>query len=252
VIWIWMENHTWNQVLGVNGGGPYEKSVAAACGTAGSYADVGSPSLPNYIGATSGSTQGISDDAGPGSHRLTAGNLFRQVRDAGGIERSYEEAMTAPCQLSPAGRYAVKHNPAAYYIGDGDRAACQQDDVPYNALAGDLASGHLPTFAFVTPDLCHDTHDCSVSTGDQWLAGMLPALVTSPEYRSGSTAIVIMWDEYTPMPNLFIAPSIRPGTVVGSRVNHYALLRTTEEMLGLPITLGQAAGATDLRPAFNV
>jgi hypothetical protein len=247
-----MENHDWSQVLGSGGGGQYEKTLAAQCGTATNYADVGSPSLPNYIGATSGSAQGISDDAGPGSHRLTVDNLFRQVRTAGGSERSYEEAMTRACQLSPSGRYAVKHNPAAYYVGGNDRAACQNDDVTYPMLASDLASGHVPTFSFVTPDLCHDTHDCSVATGDAWLAGMLPGLLTSPAYRSGSTAVMVIWDESTPMPNLFLAPSVRPGTVVTTRINHYSLLRATEEMLGLPTSLGAASSAVDLRPAFGL
>ncbi|HVM66563.1 MAG TPA: alkaline phosphatase family protein [Acidimicrobiales bacterium] len=60
----------------------------------------------------------------------------------------------------------VKHNPAAYFAGPGDRAACQADDVPLSQFAPDLAAGRLPTFSFVTPNLCDDTHDCSVATGD--------------------------------------------------------------------------------------
>jgi phosphatidylinositol-3-phosphatase len=59
VIWIWMENHQWSQVLAASSPAPYTRSLAAQCGTATNYASVGSPSLPNYLGATSGSTQGI-------------------------------------------------------------------------------------------------------------------------------------------------------------------------------------------------
>jgi phospholipase C len=247
-----MENHSWDQVLGEPGAAPYETGMARQCGTATRYASVGSPSLPNYIGATSGSTQGIGDDADPGSHRITSDNLFRQVRAAGGTERSYEEGMMSPCQLSSAGRYAVKHNPAPYYVGADDRAACQSDDVPFTALAADLAAGRLPAFAFVTPDLCHDTLDCGVSTGDAWLARELPAILDSPAYRSGATAVFLVWDEYTPMPNVVMAPSVRPGTVVTTPVSHFALLRTTEELLGLPAFLGGAASAPSLRAAFNI
>jgi len=68
--------------------------------------------------------------------------------------------------------------------------------------------------------------------------------------ETGSTAFVV-WDEYTPMPNVIIAPSVRPGTVVSMPVNHFALLRTTEELLGLPVILGAAASAPSLRPAFG-
>jgi hypothetical protein len=247
-----MENHNWDQVLGDPGAAPYETALARECGTATHYASVGSPSLPNYLGATSGSTQGVNDDDDPSSHHLTSDNLFRQVRAAGGTERSYEEAMASPCQLSSAGRYAVRHNPAAYYVGADDRAACQSDDLPFTALAADLAANRLPSFAFVTPDLCHDTHDCGVGTGDAWLAGELPAILGSPAYRSGTTAVFVIWDEYTPMPNVVMAPSVRPGTVVSMPVNHFALLRTTEELLGLSVFLGSAAAAPSLRAAFGI
>ena len=249
VVWIWMENHS--SVLR-SSAATYERSVAGACASALNDADVGSPSLPNYIGATSGSTWGIGDDAGPGSHRLTADNIFRQVRAAGGSERSYEEDMMAPCQLTSAGRYAVKHNPAAYYDGADDRVACGRDDVPLvPGLGADIDAGTLPTFAFVTPDLCNDTHDCGIGTGDAWLARWVPRIVAGPDYRAGRTAVFVVWDEPTPMAELVIAPSVRPGTTVATRTTHYDLLRTTEEMLGLPL-LGAAGTALDLRPQLGI
>ena len=246
-----MENHSYGSVIGSRDA-PYQTQLAHQCGTATHYATVGSPSLPNYLGATAGTTFGIGDDNGPGSHPLSADNLFRQVRAAGGTERSYEESMPAPCALASGGEYAVKHNPAAYYQGGGDRAACQADDVPLTQLVADLAAGALPTFAFVTPNLCDDTHDCSVATGDAWLAAWVPKLLESPEYRAGGTAIVIVYDEDTPMPNVFITPSTPPGTTVAVAVDHYALLRATEEMLGIQVLLGRAATAPDLRPLLQI
>ena len=122
VVWIWMENHTWSQVIG-SPDAPYLTSLARLCGTDHRDAAVGSPSLPNYLGATSGSTQGIADDADPGVHSFASDNLFRQVRAARGTERSFVESMPEPCSLVSAGAYAAKHNPAVYYDGPGDRAA---------------------------------------------------------------------------------------------------------------------------------
>jgi phospholipase C len=245
-----MENHRWSDVIGDPTAAPYTASLARRCATATAYATVGSPSLPNYIGATSGSTQGIADDASPSAHRLISDNLFRQVRTAGLTERSYEESMPAPCQLSPAGRYAVKHNPAAYYAGGDDRAACRVDDLPLTAFAADLAAGRLPSFSFVTPDLCDDTHDCGVPTGDAWLARWLPPLLASPAYAAGTVAVFVVWDEYPPMPNVAVAAGVPSGTVVTTPVDHYSLLRTTEELLGLPL-LGHAASAPSLRGALG-
>jgi len=246
VVWIWMENHTYGSVIG-SPRAPYQTALAHACATATRYVTVGSPSLPNYVGATSGTTFGIGDDAGPASHPISADNLFRQVRDAGGSARSYEESMPSACATSSRARYAVKHNPAAYYVGGGDRAACRVDDVPLSQLGTDLAAGHLPTFSFVTPDLCDDTHDCSVATGDAWLRSWVTRLLGGADYRAGTTAVVIVYDEYTPVPNVFVAPSVVAGTVVTATVDHYALLRATEEMLGVPVLLGHAATAPDLR-----
>src|SRR5438270_2487712 len=198
VVWIWMENHGYRQVIG-NSSAPYETSLARQFGSATNYRSVGSPSLPNYIGATSGSTQGISDDDSPSSHALTVDNIFRQVRASGRTERSFQESMPTNCTLSSVDPYAVKHNPAAYYTGADDRAACRNDDVPFSA---ELPSGPLPTFAFVTPNLCNDTHDCSVATGDAWLKKFVPPLLDRPEYRAGTTAVIVMWDEDDPMPNI--------------------------------------------------
>jgi phospholipase C len=213
--------------------------------------------LPNYLGATAGSTFDVADDGAPPSHPINADNLFRQVRAAGGTEKSYEESMPESCALRSTGRYAVKHNPAAYFADPADRAACAADDVAMGTttsgnLADDVARDRLPTFAFVTPDLCDDTHDCSVARGDAWLRTWMPKILSSPAYLSGSTAVVLVYDESTPVPNVFITPSTPPGARFDGAVDHYALLRATEEMLGIDALLGAAATARDLRPVFNM
>ena len=256
VIWIWMENKQSSQVIG-SSQAPYETSLATQCASASRYSSVGSPSLPNYIGATSGSTHGISDDGSPADHPITGDNLFRQVRDQGGTARSYQESMTGNCNLGAVGRYAVKHNPAAYYVGGADRSACQVDDVPLGgvrsgALRHDLDADTLPTFAFVTPNLCNDTHDCSVRTGDRWLQRWLPVMLASSSYAAGRTAIFVVWDEDPPMPFIAIAPTVPPRTALSATVDHYSLLRTTEEMLDVPTLLGAAAQAPSMRTSLRL
>jgi hypothetical protein len=245
-----MENHSWGDVIG-NSAAPYLTNLAHACGTDTDYADVGSPSLPNYLGATSGSTWNVTDDSDPASHPISADNLFRQVRAAGGTERSFVESMPANCEQVSQGSYAAKHNPAVYYVGGDDQAACHVDDVPFAAFPAILASASLPTFTSITPNLCDDMHDCGVASGDQWLATWVPRIVASPVYQSGTMAIFIVWDESTPTANVAVAPSLRPGTSAGVAVSHYSLLRATEEMLGLPL-LGAASSALSLRPVFGI
>ncbi len=244
VVWIWFENKPATAVVG-SSSAPYLSGLASACASATDDHGVTHPSLPNYLAATSGTTHGVTDDAGPAAHPLPGASLFSQVSAAGLQWRGYDEAMPGPCATTSSGRYAVKHNPAVYYTDL--RADCRRWDVGLDHLAADLAADRLPAFAFVTPDLCHDMHDCSVAVGDAWLRGMLPALLTSPAYQRGSTAVFITWDEddggpANSVPLLVVAPSVVPGTTIGDRLDHYALLHTTEHMLDLA-PLGAAASA---------
>jgi hypothetical protein len=256
-----MENHSESSLSTA----PYMSSLARQCGTASNWLDAGSgyDSEPNYIAATTGLTGSAlssfnCDCPQSSSNQTTADNIFRQVRTAGLTERSYEESMPTNCSNTDSGGYAVKHNPAVFMMGGSDRAACQADDVPMGSntagrLVNDIASGTLPNFAFVTPNLCNDMHDCSVATGDSFLKVLVAEILNSASYKSGDTLLVINTDEDTPVLNIVVAPSVRPGTVVTATVGHYGELRATEEALGLPL-LGQAASAAaqDLRPAFNI
>jgi phospholipase C len=246
-----MENHTHDQVL-ASGQAPYLTDLVRTCGTATRWGAVGAPSLPNYLAMTSGSKHDVTDDADPAHHPIDADNLYRQVRDAGGTARAYVEGMPVPCAQVSSGKYAAKHNPAAYFAAPTDRAACRTDDVPLTALADDLRTGALPRFATITPDLCNDMHDCDVATGDAFAAAWLPRLLDSAAYRKGTMAVVVAWDENTPVPNVVIAPTVPTGTVVATPVDHYELLRTTEEMLGIDTFLGEADNAHSLRAAFRL
>jgi phospholipase C len=246
-----MENHSYSAVIG-NSAAPYENALASECGLATDYQGVTHPSLPNYLAATGGSTFGVSDDASPDAHPIGASSIFQQVSKAGETWRSYEESMPGNCALQSSGEYAVKHNPAAYFTAI--RADCGRRDVPLSQLQADTAAGALPNFAFVTPNLCDDTHDCNVATGDAWLAHWVPRLLSGADYRRGDTALVITWDEGSSdqhIPTIVIAPSVAKGTRAGERFDHYSLLRTTEELIGLPL-LGSAGQAPSMRAAFGL
>ena len=121
------------------------------------------------------------------------------------------------------------------------------------SFATALTTGALPSFSFVVPNLCDDTHDCSVATGDAWLGRFLAAVTASPTYATGSTAVLVTWDEddgshANRVGLLAIAPSVRSGTTDPHLATHRSLLRTTEQLLGLPTTLlpGTPSMAADL------
>jgi hypothetical protein len=247
VVWVVLENRAYSQVIG-SSKAPYLNRLAARCGVATQFSAVTHPSLPNYLAMTSGSTQGITDNGGPGEHQLNAASIFSQVGPRSW--RSLQESMPSSCALSDGGAYAVRHNPAVYYTNL--RAACR---------AGSIRLGGRPNlaarFTFITPNLCHDMHDCGVSTGDAWLKRFLPRVLASSQYRAGRTAVFVTWDEDdnsadNHIATLVLAPSVKPGTASSTPFDHYSMLRTTEELLGLKTLLGDAASAESMRGAFNL
>jgi phospholipase C len=249
-----MENKDRSAVFDSNKA-PFLHSLADACGTASNYVDHGiHPSLPNYLAATTGGTQGVHDDDEPLKHQLAVDNIFRQVRAIGKTSRSYEESMPGNCSLQSANQYAVKHNPAAYFVGGDDRTACKRDNVPFDQFFTDLAGG-LPEFTMITPNICNDMHDCSVEEGDKWLSDVVTQITASPAYRDGKTALFVVFDESEgagTTPLVAIAPSIAPGTVADVQLDHYALLAFTEDALGVPDHLGKAADAPSMAQAFGL
>ena len=246
IVWIMMENRDYGNVAG-SPSAPYLASVAKACGLATNYSGVAHPSLPNYIALTSGSTHGIADDNSPASHPLPGPSIFSLL---GNGWRSLEESMPVACDRASSGEYAARHNPAVYYTNLGPSCAAQ--DVPLGSSPDITAR-----FTLITPNLCHDMHDCSTAAGDTWLAGELPKILDSAAYEAGHTAVFVTWDENESgvnnlVPTYVIAPSVPPGTRSAVPFTHYSLLRTTEDLLGLQPLLGAAATANSMAAAFNL
>jgi phosphatidylinositol-3-phosphatase len=254
VVWVVMENKTYSQIIG-SSNAPYINSLAEQCGLATSFYAETHPSLPNYLAMASGSTQGVTDDKDPSSHPLTAPSIFSQL---GTSWRSLEESMPSNCYLSNSGLYAVRHNPAAYFTNI--RTQCAVQDQPLSDPP-DLSA----KFTFITPNLCNDMHSCPTASdvgaetrnGDKWLATWMPKILSSSEYRSGSMAVFLTWDEDDYSTNqhiatLVVSPTTPAGTKVAATFNHYSLLRTTEELVGLTTYLGKAATAASMRHDFNL
>lgn len=248
VVVVVMENRRYTEVIG-NAAAPWTTAVAKGCATAKAYAQAASPSRPNYLALTAGSVfdcAGSNADPAGGTCHPTSDSVFKQVIDAGGTAITYAEGMNGNCDATSHGVYAVKHNAWPYFTAEA--ALCQQFDRPLPAA---LPVDDLPTLLTVYPDLCHDTHDCPVATGDAWLRQYLQPVFDSPAYLAGSTAVIVTYDEYTNLPNFLAAPSVKEGTAIGTPTSHYGLLRTIEDLLGLP-PLGQAATATSLRTAAHL
>ena len=268
VIWIWMENHSFSDIIGNKSQAPYTNSLAAGCGLATDYHNTTHPSLPNYLAATSGLAQGSLPattylDCSPSVIcDMTVGSIFGQ----GETWKAYQESMPSNCDTSDSGEYKVSHNPPPYYTS---LSGCASHDVPYTQLATDLAHNTLPAFSFITPNLIDDMHDGTVAQGDAWLAKNLPAILTSKPYQAGTTAVFITWDEGSGgypvedcddttttdtschVATIVISPTTPAGATSGTFFSHYSLLATTEQLLGLP-KLGQAKSSPTMTASFHL
>jgi hypothetical protein len=137
-----------------------------------------------------------------------------------------------------------------------------------------------PNYAFITPNLCEDGHDApcidgrpgGLASADQFLQTWVPRILGSPAWGEGSL-LIITFDESrggdataccNEMPGLntanpggpsagsgggpgggrtgtvLISQFIRPGSINDTPYNHYALLRSIEDLFALPY-LGFAA-----------
>jgi phosphatidylinositol-3-phosphatase len=228
---IVMENKSPSQALR----GTYTASLAQRYALLTNYQAVAHPSLPNYLALTSGNTWGIEDD---GYYQLPRGGIGDQLTAAGTSWRAYMDGMSGDC-LTDEGNYSVRHNPFAYYGG-----RCPNNVVSLDRLAGDLVS-NTPQFVWISPDMCNDTHDCPVQTGDAWLSSTVPQIISSPAWQQNGV-LFIVWDESDGSePNsvaaLVIAPKLKAHTSAVA-YDHYSLLATIEDRLGVS-RLGNAASA---------
>src|SRR5437870_934066 len=217
------ENRTWSGTGGIGFGAtamPYMHSLAASCSYFSDWAETntGQNSLTQYIGETSGvnNTATVNDCSPSSTCRSTDNNIFRQMRVSGRTARSYVEGATSGCSASGN---AVKHIPAMYYYGTytdpatggtvADNSFCSAEVRPYS----EFDVNNLPTYAFITPTLCNDGHDCGDATVDNWARTNIQRVLDSAAYKAGTVAVFVWYDEDRATPNTQIAPTTHKGAI---------------------------------------
>lgn len=247
VVEIVLENKEYGDVIG-NRDAPYVNGLARRYGLATSSYAIRHPSLPNYLALTSGSTHGITSDCT--DCHVAAANLADQLETARRSWKAYLEGVPRPCYTgASADAYAKKHNPFAYYDDVAGNAARCRRLVGYPQLAADLRAGTLPAYAWISPNLCDDTHDCGVASGDRHLAHLVPALLRE---LGPHGFLILTWDEGSSdrsccaeahgghIATIVAGPDVRAGARDGQPVDHYGVLRTVEDAFGLPRLAGAA------------
>jgi hypothetical protein len=167
--------------------------------------------------------------------------------------------------------YAAKHDPFVYFksIQEGETAnSSLKNVVGFEGKGGlfeDLESGHVPRFSFIAPNQCNDQHGrgnagpgCDfdpsdtgaqsglnpalIFVGDQALRNIVHAIHSSPVWKEGHNAIVVLWDEndFSSVPNVnqvltIVDLSDGPHGRSSKRIyTHFSLTKTLDAAFGLP------------------
>jgi acid phosphatase len=195
------------------------------------------PSQPNYLALFSGDTQGVDDDRCPLT--FDARSLAGELVAAGVTFTGYAEDLPRPgftgCE---SGDYARKHSPWTDF-----RDVPAASNQPLTALPSDYA--RLPTVSFLIPNLCHDMHDCSIAEGDRWLAQNIDGYARWA--RTHNSMLLVTFDESehdrdNHIATFAVGQRVPPGPIT-ERADHYRLLRTLQDLYGLP-PLGHSADTT--------
>lgn len=274
VVVIMEENWSYSHFV-ASTAAPYLKGLASGCGNEANFHAATHPSQPNYMAATSGIASGV-------GATVANPDIFSQLQSRGQTWKAYEESMPVNCSTSSASPYKPGHNPAVFYTDLRSPNGCALNDVPLApALSNDIAKDTLPTYSWITPNLCNDWHwqtgcpeasSARVAAGDAWLAGLIPQLTAMQSYQNGDTVIIITFDEgeggtngvncadpaYYPthpdcqIPTVVISPYIAAGSVDPTDQSLYSLLGTTEDILGVG-RLGRAADTytQSMRPGLR-
>ena len=235
------------------------------------------PSIGNYEDLGWGAITTNDDSCNPGTcgFPYTANNIVRAVQAVGKTWKGYAENLPSTCYFGgDSGEYAVRHSPIPY-ISDvqsncSNRYVAFED--PNLGFAHDLAASTLPNYAFITPNLCDDAHDCSLpgsSIPDQWLHdNILQPLMNGGHLNptTGDTVVIVTFDEsgsdnthgggqvYWFMMGNGVKQNYQssgPGANPGY-YSHESTLRVIAELLGASLTgLGGAPNAPDMAEFFT-
>jgi phospholipase C len=217
-------------------------------------------------------------ESGYANHTIVQPSLIDQLQQRNLTWKGYFEDLPKPgstAVVAPNGiraLYAVKHNAFMNFKAVQDDPNRAQKIVGFDQLATDLKSGNVPNYSHIVLNQCHEMHglaECPdienlIRTGDAKIAQVVNQILQSPSWNaSGNSAIVITWDEnngntqeqtgccgYDPksaadfggghIATIVITNHGARGITDSTPYNHYSLLRTTEDALGIDQYLNQA------------
>jgi phosphatidylinositol-3-phosphatase len=228
---VMFENKSYDEVIG-SVKAPYITRLSQQWANMTQSFAIRHPSEPNYVALFSGSTQDLKSDWCPRTYYGVS--LGGQLLQAGISFRGYAESMPkdgfegcqgTPDKLASGWLYKRKHNPWADFV-----KIPLKDSVVYTKPLSEPPA----RFVWITPNMCNDMHDCSISRGDAWASRNLPKLIAWDAANDG--ILILTFDENDGSPGnqipTIIMGNVNPGQY-SQTINHYNVLRTIEDVFGV-------------------
>ena len=200
----------------------------------------------NYFGNNCGPT---------GSCTTPNSSIVDRVEMAGLSWRTYMEDMPSPCYKSVLGNYTFLTDPFLFYNSIGSNSTrCATHVVPANSGGRGLPDDNLvnalgsastaSNYMWLTPNMCDNMHNCSITRGDNYLSKLVPSILNSYIFKTQKAALFITFDEgYGRYPTdyvytLWAGPAVKTQYRSAVQYSHYSLPRTIEVAWGLqPLTV---------------
>jgi len=246
VVIVIEENRSLSSIIG-NESAPYINSLAPRGALFTNFHALVHPSQANYLVLFSGSAHGVTNDvAPPAGSPYASPNLATGLFGVGRSFAGYSEDLPfAGFTGVSHGHYERPHNPWVNFSN-----VPVSSNVPFWDFPSPDRFDALPTISIVIPNLLHDMHSGSTSTGDAWLRANLDAYIQWA--ATHNSLFILTWDESNQVdsnhiPTLFVGPMVKAGQYDQS-LNHLHLLRTLEDVYGL----AYAGDSANVAPITNV
>ncbi|MGH9681049.1 MAG: alkaline phosphatase family protein, partial [Candidatus Acidiferrales bacterium] len=258
-----LENTNYSDVVGTSAM-PYLNGLINQYGLAAQYYADTHPSIGNYFMWTTGQILTNNDNELPATFPVTADNAVREVLAAGLTWKEYAESIpsvgyTGGDTVGPdGGTYGTHHDPLVYMSDVLNSPAQLQNIVPFTQFATDLASGKMPNYAFITPNMCNDAHDCSLTVADTWLRTNIDPLIKSAQFQKNGL-LIISFDESGSdntlgggrVVTVIVSPLAKAGYQSTTTYQEESVLRLMLEGLGIRTLPGASATAPKMWEFFT-
>lgn len=262
VVMVMEENQSYSTVVGDTSNWPSLNSLIRNGALATNYYANVHPSIGNYFMLTTGQILTTNDSS---TKVWNVDNIARRMLAAGVSFKIYAESIPEAGYLGGnTGLYLIRHQPFATLSDLADNHTVADEHIlPFSQFATDLASGNLPAFSFIVPNIDDDAHNGTPLQADTWLQShVVTPLSNESAFQPGGNGVLIVdFDEAADSDTthggghvapVFWGPAVKTGYTQTSSTlyQHQSMLRTVMQLLGLPNPPGAAASAPPMSEFF--